>query len=645
MVSLAVPLPARLLEAAPAAGAHPWPRRPTLRTPFYARDAVAAAAEPQLHEYRGADFMAHFAADLAGNRLAASIRQSWHASNALDGDGHPRLRQPIHDGFTLVCCELTCGGRSAAPLDPARIGEAWVRLAPPDETPGLPGRLAPAPTGRRWPLRPRVATDGAGRRHTLLVGLLPVSELPAAAAGGPAEDPARLQAAADTLAERVGAPPATVDRDYLLWRPPAAPGQGAGALDSRLGGLVQLLDESLGLGSRDGVLVHVAEADGSPPITDWRDWLDAVHFYREPDPAPYQRFRDAQVDYRTALSGTRAALAGLSVPAAAAAAPRDALQALRQTLAGGAPARTPARLRFERIADYGAARIAALTDPWRAHLETVRPLLRAARTALPLAGPLAPVFMPLADQLRAFERVLSEAAAAATALDAQFADPLAHRAESLLDWLLRGRGDQTRPLPEQLPGARKLIAPGAWLAAGPPLIRARWTALVRAVTANLPAGPGASDAAAPAPGNPDPGGDPDRLYRISVQARVRGDHGCEYALASDPSPAFRIASFHDTRLMPNRPIPMPTLKDLKRALAGPAMVLPPDTAAEVARLRFADGEVQQGDADAGGMRWIYVFSLPVVTLCAMILLMLMINLLNFVFRWLPFAILRIPFPR
>ena len=46
-----------------------------------------------------------------------------------------------------------------------------------------------------------------------------------------------------------------------------------------------------------------------------------------------------------------------------------------------------------------------------------------------------------------------------------------------------------------------------------------------------------------------------------------------------------------------------------------------------------------------GLQWICSFSLPVITLVAMILLMIMIVMLNLVFFWLPFVRICLPFPK
>ncbi|HNE02108.1 MAG TPA: hypothetical protein PLQ18_10405, partial [Plasticicumulans sp.] len=56
-----------------------------------------------------------------------------------------------------------------------------------------------------------------------------------------------------------------------------------------------------------------------------------------------------------------------------------------------------------------------------------------------------------------------------------------------------------------------------------------------------------------------------------------------------------------------------------------------------------DGNASQGAGFGFGM--LCSFSLPILTLCALILLMVIVALLNFVFRWLPFVYLCIPWPK
>ncbi|HNO89219.1 MAG TPA: hypothetical protein PKI69_13185, partial [Rhodocyclaceae bacterium] len=49
-----------------------------------------------------------------------------------------------------------------------------------------------------------------------------------------------------------------------------------------------------------------------------------------------------------------------------------------------------------------------------------------------------------------------------------------------------------------------------------------------------------------------------------------------------------------------------------------------------------------GPGNACGLCWVFSLSIPIVTICAMIILMILINLLNLIFGWLPWALLALP---
>lgn len=626
--------------------------RPLLCTPYYARAALGVAAEPQVHEYRGPNVMSRFDADLAAHRLTASRTQPWFAANRLDGSVYPSLRLPIHDGDYLVAAELCCDDRARSPLDPRRVLAAWAVLtrrgAPAAGTGVLASReqlAAAVPPPGAAPLRARLVTDATGRAHTLLAGLLPIAEEP------PATDVAATASAIDTaagvLASRVDpAAPSTPPgvADLVLWRPGAA---ADGRLDPRLGAALQLLDEHLGIGVVSGRLADTATpiaaaasgaaagtGSGSDSVTlaDWRGWLGDAYFYAEPEQGPGTLFYERQRDFGSERGRARANIRVDLLPAGAPQAVRIAVGDLAAALtATPVPPRTPRELGFTSRADYTPTRIRSLTAGWLGYVAGLAPLAR--DTALLVA----PFAVPLRDAVRRLRDVLEGLRLAAEGLNAQFADPLRYRRQSLHDWLLRDRRDEDEALTEQLPADRKLICPGPWLRTGADLTRRRVRLLAAGLGSELAqtaAGRGAGSQLA----------DTDALYQVSVHARIRGEHGCEYLVHSAPAGPFRIASFYETRLMPPRPIRMPALADLKKAVAGAAMILPDDLAAEVSKLRFPDGKVEASGPSLSG-RWVYVFSIPIVTICAMILLMLMINILNFIFRWIPYAILRIPLPK
>jgi hypothetical protein len=119
-------------------------------------------------------------------------------------------------------------------------------------------------------------------------------------------------------------------------------------------------------------------------------------------------------------------------------------------------------------------------------------------------------------------------------------------------------------------------------------------------------------------------------------------------VVSERSDRFQIASFFDLDA-PARSItismPVDTsIKDLRKLKKNVSFLLSNELRAQMNRVtdlnaalkgQFADGE----SLDIGLM---CSFSIPIITICALIVLMIFINLLNIVFWWLPF--LRICFP-
>lgn len=77
------------------------------------------------------------------------------------------------------------------------------------------------------------------------------------------------------------------------------------------------------------------------------------------------------------------------------------------------------------------------------------------------------------------------------------------------------------------------------------------------------------------------------------------------------------------------------------------MLTPGDTFDLINGLNLKKGASEDvvGKGPKLGIQWICSFSLPVITLVAMILLMIMISLLNIVFFWLPWVRICLPFPK
>jgi len=130
--------------------------------------------------------------------------------------------------------------------------------------------------------------------------------------------------------------------------------------------------------------------------------------------------------------------------------------------------------------------------------------------------------------------------------------------------------------------------------------------------------------------------------------------GCarfEAPVVSRPSRPFRLASFFDPRA-PVRPVsirlPVDTTTGGLRAFGkGVSFLLSNQLRRQMARLEGQSvDELDQGqqgpDPGALDLGVIWTFSIPIITLCAFVLLMVIVNLLNFVFGWLPFFRIAIP---
>jgi len=141
------------------------------------------------------------------------------------------------------------------------------------------------------------------------------------------------------------------------------------------------------------------------------------------------------------------------------------------------------------------------------------------------------------------------------------------------------------------------------------------------------------------------------LYQIVPFVRSTNDMGKEqiqWADSKNRSILFRVAAPFDPEASRPSLIPMPSLRDLKRGLAkGASFLTPGDTFDMINNLKLKKGVSADlvGSGPKLGIQWICSFSLPVITLVAMILLMIMISLLNIVFFWLPWVRICLPFPK
>jgi hypothetical protein len=150
---------------------------------------------------------------------------------------------------------------------------------------------------------------------------------------------------------------------------------------------------------------------------------------------------------------------------------------------------------------------------------------------------------------------------------------------------------------------------------------------------------------------------PPPVPKLDARGTVRYAIRCVYRrpqcgpptdIVSDPSEPFQIAGFFDLDA-PARPItislPIDTsIKDLRKLRKNVSFLLSNQLREQmnrVASLKDAlDGKFADGKSVDIGL--ICSFSLPIITICALLVLMIFISLLNIVFWWMPF--LRICFP-
>jgi hypothetical protein len=141
-----------------------------------------------------------------------------------------------------------------------------------------------------------------------------------------------------------------------------------------------------------------------------------------------------------------------------------------------------------------------------------------------------------------------------------------------------------------------------------------------------------------------------RKFYVKPFARIVRPDGCERLYWGAPSEQFLLASPFDPDATRPVLIQMPALSDAKRGMArGAAFMMPPDLADVVNRLTNKDAvqnELNGQPQSTGlGLGFICSFSIPVITICAMLLLSLIIALLNIAFFWLPFVKICLPVPR
>jgi hypothetical protein len=158
---------------------------------------------------------------------------------------------------------------------------------------------------------------------------------------------------------------------------------------------------------------------------------------------------------------------------------------------------------------------------------------------------------------------------------------------------------------------------------------------------------------APAPGSeplPVPkftAGPAGRYYLLPFVRTVKPD-GCKRIDWGLPSPLFAVATAFDPDASRPTLIEMPDIADAKKGLAKGATFMLPPALADLVNGLTSQGAVNSMMSGSGppavGIRFICSFSLPVIMICAMLLLSIVISLLNIFLQWMAWVKICLPVP-
>lgn len=136
-------------------------------------------------------------------------------------------------------------------------------------------------------------------------------------------------------------------------------------------------------------------------------------------------------------------------------------------------------------------------------------------------------------------------------------------------------------------------------------------------------------------------------FVVQAFIRVAGHDGCPDRLEwSKASERFRIAAWWDGD-GPGTRITLPDLSQLKKVKPNVSFEMPPAIAnlLKSDMKKLADGEGSEDDTKGLELGWLCSFSIPIITLCAFIVLNIFLSLFDIIFRWMLFLKICIPIPK
>ena len=133
-------------------------------------------------------------------------------------------------------------------------------------------------------------------------------------------------------------------------------------------------------------------------------------------------------------------------------------------------------------------------------------------------------------------------------------------------------------------------------------------------------------------------------YRVRGFVRIRHGLGCPERLTwGEHSEPFVIAPWWDNDGPPKK-ISLPKISDLRKAKPNVAFEMPPSLAnlmnQDPSKLIEGKGKAP----DEIGLGWLCSFSIPIITICAFIVLNIFLQLFNIVFSWMMWIKICIPIP-
>lgn len=615
--------------------------KPLLRAPYYADEGDGTL----IHRYLEEDFVNRHLAAMQQGQLQGNRTQNWRVEDRFADDKTlPWLRLPVHRSFYMVSCEAVCDAFAQPPFNPQNVSSAgfvirrrdgsrwmqsngvaqgWQPAAQSDADPDTYRQLRkqnlirprlpePLPTGEvNYPLHAQlidaVGRDGRSRKHTLLYGYLPLS-------GSVQNALLEQRSQADYFVDSLPWPFGHLEQSpqqLRVWQR----GDGHLLIDGvAKPALLALLNQLL---SRYQLLD--ARIAANRPLLELSKTL---YFYRLPALSRYQQTREAlsQLAPQVRLLSDALSLLPFGVW-------QSDLENLLSSLLQLPSLPYPS---FNEAADFASSRLTADVDQAQQWLQQVATLSQ----ALFLLIPVNPFGFALQASIDAAEASL-------LAFKNYLSTPENFRLQSLHDYLqnhqaqLLGQASSDEQDVDVLAGVEAdwhfFINEQQALQLRE-LLFDRATALSKEYVDGLQI--------------PRYQQNTDDIYVIKPFLRYLDCHGVEQIVWGANSEAFRVAAPFDPEASRPQTIQMPTLADLKRGLAKGVTFLAPKDLADKLKSVSMDMPPEEKAAGGGlGLDWIISFSLPVINICAMLLLMIILNLLNLFFQWLPYAITLIPKPK